>query len=98
VINRLKSRLVCLECKSVYSASSLKNDDGFVCMKCKSTKLERRIDDSDLSVINRRISEYHIQIKCLREYYKYKLLTINANPNVDQIRQEIERKISCNLI
>ncbi|MDR1139638.1 MAG: nucleoside monophosphate kinase [Rickettsiales bacterium] len=97
-VNRLKSRFVCLDCKSVYSASSLKNDDGLICMKCKSTRLERRIDDSDLSAINRRISEYHIQIKSLREYYKDKLLTINANLNVDQVRQEIESKISCNLV
>ncbi|QOD38019.1 adenylate kinase family protein [Candidatus Wolbachia massiliensis] len=96
-IDRLKDRLVCLDCKSIYSISSFKDND-LVCMKCKSTKLERRIDDSDLSAINRRISEYYIQIKSLREYYKDKLLTVNANLNVGQVKQEIENKISCNLV
>ncbi|NSM56407.1 adenylate kinase [Wolbachia endosymbiont of Atemnus politus] len=97
-IDRLKNRLVCLDCKNVYSASSFKNEGGLVCMKCKSTRLERRIDDSNLSVIDRRISEYHTQIKDLREYYKGKLLTVNANLDVVQIKQEMESKISCNLV
>ncbi|NSX83455.1 adenylate kinase, partial [Wolbachia endosymbiont of Atemnus politus] len=97
-IDRLKNRLVCLDCKNVYSASSFKNEGDLVCMKCKSTRLERRIDDSNLSVIDRRISEYHTQIKDLREYYKGKLLTVNANLDVVQIKQEIESKISCNLV
>ncbi|WCR58255.1 adenylate kinase family protein [Wolbachia endosymbiont of Ctenocephalides felis wCfeJ] len=97
-IKRLKDRLVCLDCKSVYSASSFKSGNNFVCTKCKSTRLERRVDDSDLSAINKRMSEYHIQIKDLREYYKDKLLTINANLSVVQVKQEIENKISCNLV
>ncbi|WP_395462853.1 adenylate kinase family protein [Wolbachia endosymbiont of Cantharis cryptica] len=97
-IDRLKNRLVCLDCKSVYNIPSFKSDDNLVCIKCKSTRLERRIDDSDLSAIGRRISEYHIQIKSLREYYKDKLLTIDANLNVGQVKQEIESKISCNLV
>ncbi|MDM8334999.1 adenylate kinase family protein [Wolbachia pipientis] len=97
-IDRLKNRLVCLDCKGVYSATSFKNDDNLVCMKCKSARLERRIDDSDLSAIHRRISEYYIQIKSLREYYKDRLLTVNANLDVVQVKQEIESKISCNLV
>lgn len=92
-IDRLKNRLVCLDCKSVYSVSSFKNDDDLVCMKCKSIRLERRVDDSDLSTVNRRISEYHIQMRSLREYYKDKLLTVDANLNVGQVKQEIESKI-----
>ncbi|QKX02176.1 adenylate kinase family protein [Wolbachia endosymbiont of Dirofilaria (Dirofilaria) immitis] len=97
-IDRLRNRLVCLDCKSIYSVSFFKKNNNLVCIRCKNMKLERRIDDSDLSVISKRIREYYIQIKSLREYYRDKLLTINANLNVVQVKQEIESKISCNLI
>ncbi|QTP61676.1 nucleoside monophosphate kinase [Wolbachia endosymbiont of Wiebesia pumilae] len=94
-IDRLKNRLACLDCKSIYSVSSFKST---TCAKCKSTRLEKRIDDADMSAINKRISEYYLQMKGLREYYKGKLLTIDANLSVDEVTQEIESKISCNLV
>ncbi len=97
-IDRLKNRLVCLDCKSVYSTFSFKDDNNLVCTRCKSARLEKRIDDSDLSAIDRRIGEYHVQVKSLREYYRDKLLMIDANLNVDQVKQEIESKISCSLV
>ncbi len=84
-----------MDCKSIYSVSSFKST---TCAKCKSTRLEKRIDDADMSAINKRISEYHLQMKGLREYYKGKLLTIDANLSVDEVTQEIESKISCNLV
>ncbi|CAH2210762.1 jg17543 [Pararge aegeria aegeria] len=86
-IDRLKDRLTCLDCKSIYSISSFKNT---TCAKCKSTRLEKRIDDANMLAINKRIREYHSQIEGLREYYKDKLLTINANLSVDRVMQEIE--------
>ncbi|WP_168463890.1 adenylate kinase family protein [Wolbachia endosymbiont of Ctenocephalides felis wCfeT] len=94
-INRLKNRIVCLDCKSIYSISSFNGD---ICVKCKSTRLEKRVDDADMSAINKRISEYHLQMKGLRDYYKEKLLKINANLGVDEVTQEIESKISYNLV
>ncbi|NUY39589.1 adenylate kinase [Wolbachia endosymbiont of Litomosoides brasiliensis] len=97
-VDRLRNRLMCLDCKSIYSASSFKDEDNLICTRCKSVRLERRIDDANLSAIGRRIGEYHIQIKSLREYYRDKLLMIDANFNVDQVKQEIESKISCNLV
>ncbi len=97
-IDRLKNRLVCLDCKRVYSTFSFKDDNNLVCTRCKSARLEKRIDDSDLSAIDRRIGEYHVQVKSLREYYRDKLLMIDANLNVDQVKQEIESKISCSLV
>ncbi len=97
-IDRLRNRLVCLDCKNTYSVSFFKKNDNLVCIKCKRTRLKRRIDDSDLSIISKRISEYYVQIGGLREYYKDKLLTVNANLNIVQVKQKIESKISCNLI
>ncbi|MDR2831825.1 MAG: nucleoside monophosphate kinase [Rickettsiales bacterium] len=98
VIDRLKNRLVCLDCKSIYSVSSFKSSDNPTCTKCKSMRLEKRIDDADMSAINKRISEYYLQMKGLREYYRGKLLTIDANLSVDKVTQEIESKISYNLV
>ncbi|QKX02836.1 adenylate kinase [Wolbachia endosymbiont of Litomosoides sigmodontis] len=97
-VDRLMNRLMCLDCKSIYSVSFFKVNDNLICMKCKSARLERRIDDADLSAIDRRIGEYHMQINSLREYYREKLLMIDASFNVDQVKQEIESKISCNLV
>ncbi|MDG7055891.1 MAG: nucleoside monophosphate kinase [Wolbachia endosymbiont of Meromenopon meropis] len=97
-VNRLKNRLVCLNCKSLYNGLLFKNNEIPSCIKCRNSILERRIDDSNLSTINRRINEYHIQIKGLREYYKNKLLVVNANLNINLVKQKIEDKISCNLI
>ncbi|QKX01606.1 adenylate kinase [Wolbachia endosymbiont of Cruorifilaria tuberocauda] len=97
-VDRLKNRLVCLDCKSIYSVSSFKKRDNLVCAKCNSTSLKRRIDDSSSSVINKRISEYYVQMKSLREYYKDRLLMVNANLDITQVKQDIENKISCNLV
>ncbi|GFR14563.1 adenylate kinase [Trichonephila clavata] len=94
-IDRLKNRLACLDCKSIYSVSSFKST---TCAKCKSTRLEKRIDDADMSAINKRISEYHLQMKGLRKYYKGKLLTIDANLSVDEVTQEIESIATANVI
>ncbi|MDD9331738.1 MAG: nucleoside monophosphate kinase [Wolbachia sp.] len=97
-IDRLKNRLICLDCKSIYSVSSFKDSDNLTCIKCKSAKLEKRIDDANISAINKRISEYHIQMKNLRKYYGDKLLTIDASLGVDKVAQDIKNKISCNLV
>lgn len=95
VINRLQNRFICLDCGSI---SSFANVDDAVCAKCNSVRLEKRVDDVNMSAIQKRISEYHIQMKGLREYYKDKLLSINASLSIDRVTEEIEAKISCNLI
>ena len=97
-IDRLKNRLVCLDCKSIYSVPSFENSDDVICVKCRSKRLEKRIDDADISAINKRISGYHLQMESLREYYKGKLLTVDANLSVNEVAQEVKNKISCNLV
>jgi adenylate kinase len=92
VIDRLKDRLVCADCKSIYSASLFKGSA--VCEKCKSTRLERRIDDLNIDVVRTRIREYHTQMKDLREYYKTKLFTVNASLSIAQVTEAIEAQIS----
>lgn len=94
-VDRLKNRLTCLDCKSIYSISSFKSAN---CAKCQSTRLEKRIDDADMSAIDKRIKGYHNQMKDLREYYKNKLFTVNANLEVYEVMRRIESKISCNLV
>ena len=92
VINRLQNRLVCLNCNSVSSVEDV------ACVKCNSERLERRKDDVDMSAVQQRISEYHMQMKSLREYYGDKLLVIDASLSIARVAGEIETKISCNLI
>ncbi len=92
VIDRLRNRLVCLDCKSVYNM--LLFESNIVCKKCKGRRLEKRTDDLNIDVIQARIKEYHIQMKDLREYYKTRLFTIDASLNVNQVVQAIEEQIS----
>ncbi|MGL9725637.1 MAG: adenylate kinase family protein [Wolbachia sp.] len=94
-VDRLKNRLTCLDCKSIYSISSFKSA---TCAKCQSTRLEKRIDDADMSAIDKRIRRYRVQMKDLREYYKNKLFTVNANLEVYEVMRKIGSKISCNLV
>lgn len=92
VFNRLQNRLICLDCKSVSSFGNV------VCVKCGSEELGRREDDVDMSAIQKRISEYHMQMKSLREYYEGKLLVIDASLSIGEVAGEIESKISCNFV
>ncbi|WCR54558.1 MAG: Adenylate kinase [Wolbachia endosymbiont of Ctenocephalides orientis wCori] len=97
-MNRLQNRIICSDCKSVYSISSFKGSDSVICIKCKGKNLEKRVDDANVAAINKRIGEYHLQMKDLREYYRDKLLTIDANLSVEEVVKEIKGKISYNLV
>ncbi len=92
VIDRLRNRLVCSDCKSVYNMLLFEGD--IVCKKCKGRRLEKRTDDLNIDVIQARIKEYYIQMQDLREYYKIKLFTVDASLNVNQVAQAIEEQIS----
>ncbi|OEY86397.1 adenylate kinase [Wolbachia pipientis] len=92
VIDRLRNRLVCLDCKSIYNALLFQGDT--VCAKCKSTRLEKRTDDMNEDVIQTRIREYNSKMKSLREYYKTKLLIVDASLNVAQVTEEIKMLIN----
>lgn len=97
-MNRLQNRIICSGCKSVYSISSFEGSDSIICVKCKGKNLEKRVDDANVAAINKRIGEYHLQMKDLREYYRDKLLTIDANLSVEEVMKEIKGKISYNLV
>lgn len=92
VIERMKNRFICLDCKNTSSTSDL------TCSKCNSNNLKRRDDDINTFAVRRRIDEYYIQMKNLREYYKEKLLTVDASLDVDKVTKEITAKISSDFI
>lgn len=97
-MDRLQNRIICSDCKSIYSVPSFEDSGSVVCVKCKSKNLKKRVDDANVTAINKRIDEYHLQMKDLRGYYRGKLLTINANLSVEEVMKEIEGKISYNLV
>ncbi|UWI83151.1 adenylate kinase family protein [Wolbachia endosymbiont of Howardula sp.] len=94
VINRLNNRLICLDCANIYSISSFKESNNkSICIKCHSSRIEKRIDDINIETINKRIHEYYFQMKTLKTYYSNQLVIIDAQHNVDQIMQKIESEI-----
>lgn len=88
VIERMKNRFICLDCNNISSTNCL------TCFKCNSKNLRRRDDDINTFAVRRRIDEYYIQMKNLREYYKEKLLAIDASLDVAEVTKEITAKIS----
>ncbi|WP_333023467.1 adenylate kinase family protein [Wolbachia endosymbiont of Pentidionis agamae] len=92
-VSRMTNRLICMDCNSVYTLSLLQ-ERGLVCIKCHSKNLKKRSDDTDLAAINNRLSEYHMQMQDLRHYYMNKLITVDANRNINVIAEEIAMKIA----
>jgi adenylate kinase len=87
VVKRLTGRRVCPSCGAVYHMvyNSPKIDE--ICDKC-GTKLIQRDDDKE-EVIRKRLEVYHQQTKPLIEYYKSKIVEIDATDNPENIYNKI---------
>ncbi len=87
VIKRLSGRRVCSNCGAVYHIvyNPPKTDE--VCDKC-GTKLIQRDDDKE-EVIRKRLEVYHQQTKPLIDYYKDKILEIDATDEPENVYKKI---------
>lgn len=83
--NRLTQRVSCLNCGTIYNLSA-----GGTCTSCGIENFIQRKDDSKIAAILKRISEYRLHEKNLLQYYKNKVISINADKDIQVISKEIE--------
>ena len=87
VVKRLAGRRVCPSCGAVYHMVYNPPKVDKICDKC-GTKLIQRDDDKE-EVIRKRLEVYHQQTKPLIEYYKSKIVEIDATDNPENIYNKI---------
>lgn len=93
VISRIKTRLICSKCSSVF----LPADAAFSarkCDKCGGDLMERADDKPE--VVRRRIEEYKSRMADLKDYYqkKNRLIVIDGEPSIEAIHKDIIKKIN----
>ncbi len=93
VIERLKGRIQCLRCRSVFHRAFGLSDGGD-CPVCGG-KLGRRKDDTE-EMVRRRLATYHFMTEPLAAHYRQRgiLLAVNADQPVSELFQELERKLA----
>jgi len=91
VVKRLAGRRVCPSCGAVYHMiyNPPKTDE--ICDKCGARLIQR--DDDKEEVIRKRLEVYHQQTKPLIEYYKNKIVEIDATDNPKNIYNKIASMI-----
>ncbi|KJV69044.1 adenylate kinase family protein [Candidatus Neoehrlichia lotoris str. RAC413] len=90
---RLLGRVLCKKCGQVLNLNFLTRENGKKsCNNCGSVELIRRADD-DVEIIRSRIEKYNSEIYGLMEYYKGKVIRIDANRLIHEVSQDIKDKI-----
>lgn len=87
VIKRLSGRRVCPNCGAVYHIVYNPPKEEGICDKCGSSLIQR--DDDKEEVIKKRLEVYHQQTLPLIDYYKDKLVTIDATQEKEYIYNKI---------
>lgn len=87
VIKRLSGRRVCQNCGAVYHIVYNPPKKEGVCDKCGGTLIQREDDKEE--VIRKRLEVYHNQTVPLIDYYKDKILSIDATADKEYIYNKI---------
>jgi len=87
VVKRLTGRRVCPSCGAVYHMIYNPPKIDEICDKCGAGLIQR--DDDKEEVIRKRLEVYHQQTKPLIEYYKSKIVEIDATDNPENIYNKI---------
>jgi adenylate kinase len=87
VVKRLAGRRVCPSCGAVYHMIYNPPKIDEICDKCGAKLIQR--DDDKEEVIRKRLEVYHQQTKPLIEYYKSKIVEIDATDNPGNIYNKI---------
>ncbi|MDB1135240.1 adenylate kinase family protein [Candidatus Anaplasma sp. TIGMIC] len=90
VESRLCGRLVCSNCGAVTNMELAAG----ACEVCGYDGYRRRDDDS-VDVVRRRLVEYEREIVALEEYYQGKVVRINGNRTVDEVYEDVKRRVDC---
>lgn len=87
IVKRLTGRRVCPSCGAVYHMVYNPPKIDEICDKCGARLIQR--DDDKEEVIRKRLEVYHQQTKPLIEYYKSKIVEIDATDNPNNIYNKI---------
>ncbi|MCX7739334.1 MAG: adenylate kinase [Hydrogenothermaceae bacterium] len=87
LIRRLSGRRVCQNCGAVYHVMYNSPREEGVCDKCGGTLIQR--DDDREEVIRNRLSVYHSQTAPLIDYYREKLVSMDATSDKESIYNKI---------
>jgi adenylate kinase len=95
-VERLSLRWTCSHCGSTYHEKYKKEKVKGYCDKC-GTKLTQRVDDMP-ERIKVRMREYERTIQPIVEYYREKelLIEIDAQPSIEEIHNDVVRKLKLN--
>jgi adenylate kinase len=91
IVDRMTGRRVCPECGETYHVTSNPSPAGDRCGKCGAALTVRRDDAPE--VVLSRLEVYHAQSEPLKEYYKKKVVTVDADAPLDTITDEILRAL-----
>lgn len=87
VVKRLSGRRVCQNCGAVYHIIYNPPKKEGVCDKCGGNLIQREDDKEE--VIRKRLEVYHSQTAALIDYYKDKILSIDATADKEYIYNKI---------
>jgi adenylate kinase len=90
LIERLSKRVICKKCGEVF------NIQKGVCDYCSSTEYIKRGDDFDSKFVEKRLSTYRFIEKSIVQFFKgtkTKILSINANKNVEAVTADIRAQL-----
>ena len=93
IIERIKNRIVCPKCKSVYNLKTAIPITEGICDKCD-TPLIKRKDDTEEKIVER-LKEYYSKTFELVDYYKKtgKLFTVNATSSLNKTSKDLLKEI-----
>jgi adenylate kinase len=78
IIERIVGRYICKKCGATYNKFGLNPKVNGICDVCKGTEFIVRNDDK-LSVVKKRLKDYHIEADALLDYYDKKGIVYNIN-------------------
>ena len=95
IVERICGRYSCAECGAVYHDNFNPTSEDGVCDECGSTKMKRRADDNESTVLQR-LSAYHEQTSPLADWYESKGIfhRIDGDRPIDEITSDILQALS----
>ncbi|MCT4635601.1 MAG: adenylate kinase [Rickettsiales bacterium] len=88
LVKRITGRYICNDCGEIYNKFFSNDVTINKCGKCHSSNFSQRSDDSE-EVVKERLKIYNRSTAPLLEYYKSKLIRIDAEQSVDSISKRI---------
>ncbi len=90
IFGRLSERFQCVKCGIIYGINKKPKKQG-VCDECGS-RLEKRKDDEP-EVVKKRIKVFYRNTLPLLKFYKDRLIKVDGEKSVEEVFEEIKRKI-----